>query len=94
MVFPASSCLRLSRLGAFRSRPGFNFNASSGSFPDIENYGGFVNFTHKIFGDQMVLFGDLFYQNTTTHNELAPGATGDFQTPGSVTLAIPPWIRT
>ena len=68
----------------------FNYNLFAGSYPDIENYGGFVRFTHKIFGEQMVLYGDLFYQNTTTHNELAAGATGDFQTPGSVTLAIPP----
>jgi iron complex outermembrane receptor protein len=68
----------------------FNFNAFSSSFPEIENYGGFVNFSHKLFGDQMVLFGDLFYQNTTSHDELAPSATGSFQTAGQVTLAIPP----
>ena len=55
----------------------------SSSFPELENYGGFVNFSHKIFGDQMVLYGDLFYQNATSHDELAPGATGSFQTPGS-----------
>jgi iron complex outermembrane receptor protein len=70
----------------------FNFNATAGSYPDIENYGGFANFSHKIFGDQMVLFGDVFYENTSSHNELAPGATGAFQTPGSVTLAIPPGV--
>ncbi|MBA3543640.1 MAG: TonB-dependent receptor [Chthoniobacterales bacterium] len=68
----------------------FNFNQFSSSFPEIENYGGFVNFTHKIFGDQMVLFGDLFYQNTSSHDELAPSATGSFQTAGQITLAIPP----
>ena len=68
----------------------FNFNTYSSSFPEQENYGGFVNFSHKLFGEQMVLYGDLFYQNTTSHGELAPGATGNFQTPGSVTLAIPP----
>ena len=68
----------------------FNFNATASSFPDLENYGGFVNFSHKIFGDQVVLFGDFLYENSKTHNELAPGATGPFQTPGSVTLAIPP----
>ncbi len=77
---------------AFGETSRFNFNATAGSYPDIENYGGFVNFTHKIFGDQMVLFGDLFYENTSSHNELAPGATGPFQTPGSITLAIPPGI--
>jgi iron complex outermembrane recepter protein len=68
----------------------FNFNATASSFPDLENYGGFVNFSHKIFGDQMVLFGDFLYENSKSHNELAPGATGAFLTPGSVVLAIPP----
>ncbi len=68
----------------------FNFNQFSSSFPEVENYGGFVSFDHKIFGDQMVLFGDLFYQNSTSHDELAPSATGSFQTAGSTTLAIPP----
>ncbi len=54
----------------------FNFNTFSSSFPEQENYGGFVNFNHKLFGEQMVLYGDMFYQNTTSHGELAPGATG------------------
>ena len=68
----------------------FNFNQYSSSFPEVENYGGFVNFDHKIFGDQMVIFGNLFYQNTTSHDELAPSATGSWQTAGQTTLAIPP----
>jgi outer membrane receptor protein involved in Fe transport len=74
----------------FSILPGFNFNQFSGSYPMIENYGGFVNFTHKIFGDQMVLFGDLFYEYSSSHDELAPTATGNFQTPGAVPIAIPP----
>jgi hypothetical protein len=45
---------------------------------------------HKIFGDQMILQGDFFYQNVKTHYELTPSATGFFQTPGNMTLAIPP----
>ena len=40
--------------------PGFDFNLFSSSFPRIESYGGFANFSHKIFGDQMVAFGDIF----------------------------------
>jgi iron complex outermembrane receptor protein len=68
----------------------FDYNKFSSSYPEIENYGGFFNFTHKIFGDQMVLFGDMFYENTSSHDELAPSATGSFQTAGQVTLAIPP----
>ena len=74
----------------FSILPGFDFNLFSSSFPRIEYYGGFANFSHKIFGDQMVLFGDVFYQNTTSHDELAPTATGNFETPGAVTIAIPP----
>lgn len=84
----------LSPAGAYTYSAGrssvFNFNQFSSSFPEIENYGGFVNFTHKLFGDQMVLFGDLFYENTSSHDELAPSATGSFQTAGQVTIAIPP----
>ena len=56
----------------------------------MENYGGFVNFDHKWFGDQVVIYGNLFYQNAQSHDELAPSATGDWQTAGQVTLAIPP----
>jgi iron complex outermembrane recepter protein len=68
----------------------FNYNAYSDSLPDSERYGGFVNAEHKIFGDQLILEGDLFYQNVKTHYELAPSATGPFQFPGNTSLAIPP----
>ena len=68
----------------------FNFNLFSSSYPQIENYGGFVAFDHKWFGDQVVIYGDLYYQNASSHDELAPSATGSFQTAGQVTLAIPP----
>ncbi len=82
---PASAYTYTTRRSSF-----FNFDQFSSSFPELENYGGFVNFTHKIFGEQMVLFGDLLYENSVSHNVLAPTATGDFATPGSVTIAIPP----
>ena len=55
----------------------------------IENYGGFVDFDHKWFGDQVVIYGDLYYQNAQSHDELAPSATGDFQTAGQVTIGHP-----
>ena len=71
-------------------RPGFNFNAFSLSFPEQERYGGYFHAEHKVLGDQMVVYGDFFYQNVKTHNELAPPATGSFQTKGQTTLAIPP----
>ena len=68
----------------------YNYNLNSGSYPDSERWGGFVNFNHKIFGDSMVLYGDLFYTKTRIRNELAPSATGSFRTPGQTTLVIPP----
>ncbi len=70
--------------------PGFDYNLFSGAYPTIENYGGFANVTHKIFGDQMILFADLFYENSSSHNELAPVATNNFLQPGATTIAIPP----
>jgi len=75
---------------AFSILPGFDFNLFSGALPEIENWGGFANFSHKIFGEQMVLFGDISYENSSSHNELAPVATNDFDTPGATVIAIPP----
>ena len=68
----------------------FNFNLFSLSFPQTERYGGYLSADHKVFGDQMVLYADMFYQNVKTHNELAPPATGSFQSKGQTILAIPP----
>jgi iron complex outermembrane recepter protein len=70
-------------------RPGFNFNQFSLSFPESERYGVWLSGDHKVFGDQMVVYADGFYQNVKTHNELAAPATGSFQTLGQTTLAIP-----
>src|SRR6266542_1044263 len=71
-------------------RPGFNFNQFSLSLPESERYGAYVSAEHKVFGDQMVAYADGFYQNVKTHNELAPPATGSFETKGQTILAIPP----
>ena len=71
-------------------RPGFNFNQFSLSYPESERYGGYLNADHKIFGDQMVVYADGFYQNVKTHNELAGPASGSFETKGQTILAIPP----
>lgn len=68
----------------------FNFNRFSEALPDSERYGSFVAGDHKICGDQLVLYADFFYQNVKTHYDIAPTATGNFQTPGNITLAIPP----
>src|SRR6266511_1083300 len=71
-------------------RPGFNFNQFSLSFPESERYGLWLSGDHKVFGDQMVVYADGFYQNVKTHNELAAPATGSFETKGQTVLAIPP----
>jgi iron complex outermembrane recepter protein len=68
----------------------FNFNQFSLSFPSSERYGGYAYFEHKICDDQLVAYGDFMYQEVKAHNELAPPATGSFQTAGQVVLAIPP----
>jgi iron complex outermembrane recepter protein len=68
----------------------FNFDLFSSALPESERYGGFVNFEHKVFGSQLVVYGDLLYQNVRTENQLAPSPTGSFQTPGNVPIAIPP----
>jgi iron complex outermembrane recepter protein len=88
---PASTYL----YGAGRPRSGpngFNFNEFSLSFPSSERYGGYVAMDHKIFGDQLVIYADGMYQDVKTHNELAAPATGNFQSPGFTTLAIPPRV--
>src|SRR3954467_930811 len=68
----------------------FNFNQFSSSYPEQERYGGYASFSDKICEDQLQVYGDFYYTKVKTHNELAAGATNSFQTPGSVTLAIPP----
>jgi iron complex outermembrane receptor protein len=68
----------------------FNFNQFSLSFSESERYGGYVNFEHKVCDDQLVIYGDMFYENAKIHSELAAPATGSFQTKGQTTLAIPP----
>src|SRR5213082_3649439 len=67
----------------------FNFNMFASSFPSSERYGGYLAAEHKVFGDQMVLYADGYYENVQVHNEAAPPATGNFETLGQTTLAIP-----
>src|SRR6266550_1552071 len=71
-------------------RPGFNFNLFSSSLPESERYGVWLSADRKVFGDQMVVYADGFYQRVNTHNELAAPATGSFETKGQTILAIPP----
>src|SRR5712691_6176528 len=76
--------------GAGGLLPGFNFNSTSSSFPTQERWGGYAAFNDKICDDQLQIYGDFFYVDGKTHDELAPSATGDFETPGNPTLFIPP----
>ncbi len=84
----------LSPAGAYTYSGGrtsvFNYNAVSGSYPEQERWGGYASFNDKICEEQVQLYGDFYYEDVKTHNELAPTATGSFFTPGQVTLAIPP----
>src|SRR6266536_2824866 len=75
---------------AFSILPGFNFNLYSSSYPKQERWGGYAAFEHKICDDQLRLFGDFYYVDAKTHDELAPIATSNFETPGFPTLYIPP----
>ena len=76
--------------GAGGLLPGFNFNATASSFPEQERWGGYAAFSDKICGDQLQIYGDFFFVDAKTHDEAAPNATGDFETPGNFTLFIPP----
>jgi len=76
--------------GAGGLLPGFNFNSTSSSFPTQERWGGYAAFNDKICDDQFQIYGDFFYVDAKTHDELAPNATGDFETPGQFTVFIPP----
>jgi iron complex outermembrane receptor protein len=68
----------------------FNFNLVAGLYPTQERWGGYAAFNDKICDDQVQLYGDFFYDDVKTHDELAPSATGSFFTPGQTTIAIPP----
>src|ERR1051326_338926 len=70
--------------------PGFNFNLYAGSYPKQERWGGYAAFEHKICDDQLRIFGDFYYVDAKTHDELAPTATGAFETPGKEPLFVPP----
>src|SRR5213596_2800293 len=74
----------------FSILPGFNFNLYAGSYPKQERWGGYTAFEHKICDDQLRIFGDFYYVDAKTHDELAPIATGNFETPGAFTMFVPP----
>ncbi|HYC71841.1 MAG TPA: TonB-dependent receptor [Opitutaceae bacterium] len=68
----------------------FNFNEFSMSYPSSKRLGAFAFGERKIFGtDNIKAYIDLSYQNVKTENQLAPSATGNFNTSGQVQLIIP-----
>jgi iron complex outermembrane receptor protein len=69
---------------------GFNFNLYAGSYPEQERSGGYAAFEHKICDDQLRIFGDFFYVDGKTHDELAPTAAGPFELPGRLPIFVPP----
>jgi TonB-dependent receptor-like protein len=79
-LVPASDYIYFSSWprAAFSILPGFNFNLYSSSYPKQERWGGYAAFEHKICDDQLRLFGDFYYVEAKTHDELAPEATGNF----------------
>ena len=67
----------------------FNYNEFSGSYPEITRRGGFTSWEKNIFGKNTQFFGDAMYQNVIEYDELAPYATGNFESPGQKTIVIP-----
>src|SRR6266446_3371515 len=68
----------------------FPINHFTGELPDTERYGVFINADHKIFGDQMVAYGDVFFERADVRNDFGPAPTVAFQPVTGVTIAIPP----
>src|SRR5205085_6502842 len=87
---PASDYIYFNRRVRGSILPGFNFNLYSSSYPKQERWGGYTAFETKICDDQFRIFGDFYYVDAKTHDELAAIATGSFETPGSPVLFLPP----
>jgi len=69
-------------------RSTFNFNEFSGSFPEITRKGAFAAW-ERAFAENVKTYGDLFFSQVHQIDELAPYATGSFETPGQTTIVIP-----
>ncbi|HEX8078447.1 MAG TPA: TonB-dependent receptor, partial [Chthoniobacterales bacterium] len=79
---------------SYRYSPGlislFETNQYSMSFPQSERYGVYLTFEHKLQGDQLVAYADVFHQRVNTRLEPFPLFTGPFQLMPFINLAIPP----
>ncbi|HYC72123.1 MAG TPA: TonB-dependent receptor [Opitutaceae bacterium] len=65
----------------------FNFNETAGSYPEINRRGAFAMWERDV--GALRLYGDMFFQQVHQIDELAPYATGNFETPGQTTIVIP-----
>jgi outer membrane receptor protein involved in Fe transport len=70
-------------------RSTFNFNEFAGSFPEISRRGAFAIWERELAGPNLKTYGDLFFQQVHQIDELAPYATGSFETPGQTTIVVP-----
>lgn len=66
----------------------YNFNESAGSLPETTRRGMFASWDRKL-GAKVTAYGDAFFQQVFEVDELAPFATGNFETPGQTTVVIP-----
>jgi len=69
-------------------RSTFNFNEFAGSFPELSRKGAFASW-ERSWSDNVKTYGDMFFQQIHQIDELAPYATGSFETPGQTTIVIP-----
>ncbi len=76
----------------------YNYNETSGSFPESKRTSAMINFDHEI-SQNVQLYGGFSYTRVDSVNELAPTATGGFFRPGATQLIIPsrtpnptPWV--
>ncbi len=67
----------------------FNFNELSGSYPEITRRGVFGSWEREFFTPNAHFYGDFFIQQIHEIDELAPYATGNFESPGQTTIVIP-----
>lgn len=71
----------------------FNINPYTTEVPKTERYGGYLSAEHKLFGDQLVLYGDILFERNKVEVDNPPTPTFNFATPGQAPvtpLAIPP----
>ncbi len=67
----------------------FNFNEFSGSYPEITRQGMFASWERQLASPNVKFYGDGFFQMVHQIDELAPYATGNFESPGQTTIVIP-----